>query len=123
MALLDARTKARASPAFLQEAEVAVLKVTASWCGPCKRIQPCFRDLCSRYPNVEVFELDVSEAADDSESGVLLSALDVSGVPTFISFRGGVEVARYAGISEDQLALLFATAQSSARQDLGEKRK
>lgn len=42
---------------------------------------------------------------------MLLSALDVSGVPTFVCFKKGVEVARYVGISEEQLGLLFATAQ------------
>ena len=111
MALLHARTRARASPEALRDADVSVLKVTAHWCGPCKRVQPLFRDLCDRYPNYEAFELDVSEASGDVSD--LLSALNVSGVPTFICFQRGVEVTRYVGISEQQLTLLFEVAQSS----------
>ena len=112
MALLQVKSRLLVSPDVLQKAAVSIVKVTATWCGPCKRINPYFLELCSRYPDIEVYELDISKATEEGgDASMLLSALDVSGVPTFVCFKKGVEVAKYVGISEEQLGLLFATAQ------------
>ena len=95
-------------PSEIQEQDLVVLKITASWCGPCKRVQPIFAEECKKYENVCAYVLDTDlaqEGSDDEKK--LLDALDVSALPTFIYFRNGIEVHRFAGSDEVTLRKAF----------------
>ncbi|PTX59626.1 thioredoxin [Melghirimyces profundicolus] len=66
-----------------------VVEFSASWCFDCKRIKFFMPDLETRFGKTFRFgELDVDEARKIAEE------FGVKGVPAFIVFREGVEIAR-----------------------------
>ena len=65
-----------------------VLKLTATWCGPCKQIADYTRQASLRLPaNVDLIECDVDE------SFVLYASLKqkkmVNGIPVFLFYKNG----------------------------------
>ncbi len=70
---------------------VRVLKFSAEWCGPCKRIGPAVENLCGvNGVDVEAFDIDQSPEVAD--------AYGVLSVPTFVALNVlGEEVWRGSG--------------------------
>ena len=101
------------SPQLLQEADLAVLKVTAQWCGPCKQIHPHFLAACRGVPGLRVCVLDVDAAQR-------LELLGVEALPTFIAFREGVEQQRVKGADLLQIQDMIARLGTHARQNTAE---
>lgn len=64
-----------------------VVKFTAHWCGPCKRIHSSLVQGCNEA-GVEFAEVDV----DDSDSD-MPSLFKVTAMPTIVFLKDGVEVA------------------------------
>jgi thioredoxin 1 len=69
---------------------VLILKFSADWCGPCKKIAPTYKTFMSMCPpNIIFGEIDVDENID------LWMALKkqkmVQGIPVFLAFFGGVK--------------------------------
>jgi len=77
----------------IADAEVPVLvDFYADWCGPCKTMAPVLDDLArERQGELLVAKLDTDR------SPVTAQRFGVRGVPTFILFRDGREVARETG--------------------------
>ena len=77
----------------IADAEVPVLvDFYADWCGPCKTMAPVLDDLArERQGELLVAKLDTDR------SPVTARRFGVRGVPTFILFRDGREVARETG--------------------------
>lgn len=65
-----------------------VLKISASWCGPCKVLQGILEDIEKSVDNVNFVEVDVDEVDDD----FILEKFDVRGVPVLIVFDENGEV-------------------------------
>uniref|UniRef100_A0A6C0BZ20 Thioredoxin domain-containing protein n=1 Tax=viral metagenome TaxID=1070528 RepID=A0A6C0BZ20_9ZZZZ len=116
-------TVAAATAADLQKSSAAVLKVTASWCGPCTRVHPLFVSWCiGNSTCFEAFVLDVDAAETESaDSKTLLDVVNASALPTFIAFRDGKETGRFSGACMSSVKLLCqpfldpqATGESSA---------
>ena len=108
-----------AAPAELKGRPLAILKVTATWCGPCKRIQPEFVRLCGNYLAVASYVLDLDAAQKEGgDAQQLLEVLDISALPTFVAFNSGLEVGRVQGAAVDEVTQLFealvASSSSSA---------
>jgi thiol-disulfide isomerase/thioredoxin len=40
-----------------------VIDFSASWCGPCRFIEPAFKEMASRYTDVAFVKIDVDELA------------------------------------------------------------
>ena len=69
-----------------------VVDFWASWCGPCRVIEPILIDLSRDYDGtVDVWKVN----ADDHPH--VLSVIGVRGIPTLIAFCNGVEMNRRAG--------------------------
>jgi thioredoxin 2 len=67
----------------------------APWCGPCRIAAPVVERLAhDRAGEIVVLKLDTDE--DPSTSG----SLEIRGIPTFILFSGGQEVARQSGVMQ-----------------------
>ena len=95
----------------LRGAGAAVLKVTANWCGPCKKIHPEFLNLCCAYPHVKSLVLDIDAAQNEGgDAQQLLDLLAINALPTFILFRKGVEQSRICGSAPGDLRELFAAS-------------
>lgn len=74
---------------YLKESvyEITILKFTASWCGPCKKIKPFIDDLLFKYKeyNFKYLEVDVDKEPD------LYSYFKrfkmVNGIPAMLFYR------------------------------------
>jgi thiol-disulfide isomerase/thioredoxin len=87
---LDHRNK------IISNNEHVIIKYTASWCGPCKKIQPHFSKLTADHPNIvfatEDIELDLGEQFSD-----------ISALPTFHFIRNGELKFTVEGCDPDKL--------------------
>jgi thioredoxin 1 len=88
----------------------ACIKFTASWCGPCRQIQPCYTKLAQQHAADVVCY--VSDA--DAEAGFAAEA-QVTGLPTFVFFADGTEVERVEGAREEALRAAFQRAAGRSR--------
>ncbi|KAN0009924.1 hypothetical protein ACTFIU_007234 [Dictyostelium citrinum] len=81
------------------KASIAVVYLTATWCGPCRAIAPVFKNVSEAPENSKItfFKVDVD----------VCSSLDickyVQGVPTFISYKDGKEVEKFTGANKVNL--------------------
>ncbi len=83
----------------------------ASWCAPCKMMQPMVDRLYKEYEgSADILSLHIDQNPQAA------SECNISGVPTFVAFRNGKEIARKTGaLTENQLRKLIATADSQAK--------
>ena len=79
-----------------------VLDFYATWCGPCKRIAPLFKELSEKFPTIQFFKVDVDEANDVAEQ------FSVESLPTFVFIKGGEVVDRLMGANAARLQELIA---------------
>jgi thiol-disulfide isomerase/thioredoxin len=66
---------------------VAVFKTT--WCPDCHYIEPFMPDLEKKYDQISFVELDRDELPE------LCEQLNILGIPSFLAFREGKELARF----------------------------
>ncbi len=75
------------------EAELPVLvDFWASWCPPCKMVEPVMEELAGECEGM----IKVAAVNVDQNSTVA-ARYRIAGVPTFILFERGAEVARFTG--------------------------
>ena len=72
---------------------LVVLKFTAEWCAPCKRLNPILQKLSEETPEVTFYEVDVDEMPTLSDT------YKVKSVPTLVFLKEGVEIKRHVGLS------------------------
>jgi len=79
-----------------------LLHFTATWCQPCKQMEPLLENFVSKNLDIAYNKIDVSDEFDDAvEYGV-------RGIPTFIAVVDGKEISRHTGIAtEEKLLNLF----------------
>ena len=76
-----------------------LLHFTASWCQPCKSMEPLIEKLVSENPDISYNKIDLSDEFDEAvEYGV-------RGVPTFIALKDGVEIKRHTGVATNEKLL------------------
>jgi len=78
---------------YLQTKPNVVADFFAEWCPPCKRMHPINGELAKEYTDVCFLEVDIDVVKDLTS----LPEYTISGVPTFIFFKNGVEVERNVG--------------------------
>ena len=86
------------------ESEIPVLvDFWASWCPPCKMVEPMLRELARElYGNIKIAKINVDQ------NPYCASDYVIAGVPTFILFYRGTEVMRCVGAqSKKQLLKLI----------------
>jgi thioredoxin 1 len=68
-----------------------VVDFTASWCPPCRMMNPVLDELAAERDDVRFVSLDV----DDNQQ--IAARYGVLSMPTFMVFRGGQPVATFVG--------------------------
>ncbi len=80
-----------------------IVKATASWCRPCKAVQPLVLSLMSTLPyNTILAIVDVNQGAD------LSSFLKVKAIPAFFSYIQGEPMFSYVGCDAGGVKRFFA---------------
>lgn len=74
-----------------------VVDFWAPWCGPCRAVAPILEKLAEEYNG----RLVIAKVNTDEEMR-WASSLNISGIPTMIVFRNGVEVERLVGARPEQ---------------------
>ncbi|KAM0952125.1 putative monodehydroascorbate reductase (NADH) [Dioscorea sansibarensis] len=77
--------------------KLMVIDFSASWCGPCRFIEPAFKSMAAKFTDVVFVKIDVDELQDVSQQW------HVEAMPTFVLVKGGKEVSRVVGAKKDEL--------------------
>ncbi len=85
-------TDATVAAGALSQAELLLLDVWASWCGPCRLMAPLMEWAAATYGD----RLQVAKLEADPNPRTVAD-LAVKGLPTLILFRDGVELVRHEG--------------------------
>lgn len=72
-----------------------LLKFHASWCGPCRAIEPILQDL-QKQTNVEILSIDIDQNND------ICAKMGVYSVPTVIAMKSGEPVGVVVGAQKKQ---------------------
>ena len=77
--------------------EPFLLDFGATWCGPCKALEPIVEKLAAATAGVlRVGKIDIDE------SPVVAAKYRVRGAPTILVFRDGKEAARHLGVTTEK---------------------
>ncbi|KAN0030075.1 hypothetical protein ACTA71_008219 [Dictyostelium dimigraforme] len=79
------------------KATLAIVYLTATWCGPCRAIAPIFAKAAGENPTITFFKVDVDVCSD---LGICKAC---QGVPTFISYKNGTQVETFTGANQAAL--------------------
>ncbi len=94
---------------YLQNHAIVIVKFTATWCGPCKRITPLVNELYSKLPNnVSMVIVDIDTGRDIS------SAMKIRSVPTMYNFVNGSPMDSVIGSKEDNVISFFKKTMARA---------
>lgn len=88
-----------------------VIKFTATWCQPCKRIQPLFEQLASQYESSICFAV-----SDVDKEDSLAARANIRSLPTFLFLLNGVEQNRVEGSNIDAVRQHTATLMERTQQ-------
>ncbi|XP_072956509.1 thioredoxin H2-2 [Typha angustifolia] len=77
--------------------KLMVIDFSASWCGPCRFIEPAFKALAAKFTDAVFVKIDVDELSEVSRKW------RVEAMPTFVLVKGGQEVSRVVGAKKDEL--------------------
>jgi len=87
---------------FIKENPFVILKFTATWCGPCKRIAPLVKELFSKMPDtIYMVVIDIDKARDIS------SYLRVKSVPSLCNYINGQPMDSVVGSKPDKITSFF----------------
>lgn len=76
----------------LKDHKVVLVDFHATWCGPCRMMDPVIRDLKKAYQGkVQVVKVDVDESQD------LAQHYQVMSIPRFLIFKDGEIVKAFSG--------------------------
>nr|XP_004238753.1 thioredoxin H4 [Solanum lycopersicum] len=85
---------------FLKDTnKLVVIDFTATWCGPCRNMDPIINDFAAKYTNVEFVKIDVDELVDVAEK------YGVQAMPTFVLMKKGEVVDQIVGADKDGLKM------------------
>ncbi|CDY27215.1 BnaA09g35870D [Brassica napus] len=84
--------------------KILVVNFNASWCVPCKKLEPIFRELASRYPSMIFVTIDVEELAEFSNEW------NVEATPTVVFLKDGRQMDKLVGAETSELQKKTAAA-------------
>lgn len=76
----------------LSKNSVLIVDFGASWCGPCRAMNPIFDEASRNYPNITFAKCDADESPE------ILQKLNISTIPCLKFFKNGVEEESSSGL-------------------------
>ena len=76
---------------------IIIVKLGATWCGPCKKLAPLFEQLSNEFTTIKFLKVNVDEAEEVAKH------YDVSALPTVLFIKDGEVVSIIKGFSEQAL--------------------
>ena len=74
-----------------------VLDFGATWCGPCKKLEPILEEMSGGYAGrIRFYKVDVGEDPGTTQK------FGVMGVPTVIFLKSGKPVHRFSGVESKE---------------------
>lgn len=67
----------------ITSADKAVIRFTATWCGPCKALAPIFDEVAAEHPEMKTFVVDCDEHGDIAQK------FGIKGIPTMMRIEKG----------------------------------
>ncbi|XP_058739238.1 thioredoxin H2 [Vicia villosa] len=77
--------------------KLVVIDFSATWCGPCKMMEPIVHAFANEFTDVEFIKIDVDELSDVARE------FKVQAMPTFLLLKNGKEVDKIVGAKKDEL--------------------
>lgn len=71
---------------------LTLVDFSATWCGPCRRLEPILGELAGEMPEVDFLKLDVDRSQE------IAMRYGVQAVPTMLVLRAGRVVDRFVGL-------------------------
>ena len=72
--------------------KMTIVNFAADWCAPCQMLAPVLHEIDKKYPELEVYRVNVDESPNANIT------YGIHSVPTMIFFKDGVEVERKIGV-------------------------
>ena len=95
---------------ILRDDMVTIVKASATWCGPCKKIAEFVDELFALMSsNVQMMKLDVDNNNEVS------TYLHIRKLPTFISFVGRDKMDILEGANQEKVKRFFVKVETRAR--------
>jgi len=76
--------------------DIQVLRFHASWCAPCKKMEPIVKNVVEQFDNVELINIDVDYETD------IATEYKIRSIPTFVIVKNGTEVNRLIGATSQE---------------------
>ncbi|KAK2374973.1 thioredoxin H2 [Trifolium repens] len=86
--------------------KLMVIEFTATWCGPCKYMDPIIQDFAVKYIKVDFIKIDVDELMGVTQE------FQVQAMPTFILMKKGKVVDKVVGAKKEELEKLIEKHQN-----------
>ena len=67
---------------IIKNNDIVIIKYSADWCGPCKKIQPFYEEMCANTKGCKF----LSEDVDDELEGW---GCEISSIPVFHIYKNG----------------------------------
>ncbi|XP_031275511.1 thioredoxin H7-like [Pistacia vera] len=83
-----------------ETSKLTVVYFTATWCGPCKFLEPYIKELAAKYSDVLFIKIDIDKLAAVAREFELIDV-----VPTMAFVKKGKEIDRVVGAKKEEVQM------------------